>query len=164
MHEMPVGWIPILSAVLAHCRKLYPVLETQRADSERLKNRYHRIVDIDIRKTRNRACVFGKPTVHRRDIGCVAKTQIFVGNALGTAQHVKRKLFGALDRSVTVDMLEPAQADHGCPLQFIGFDLARFLVRFERLSHVAIGTRNTVGQRNRIFHRKLGARADAEMR
>ena len=91
MNQMPVVGRAVLGRVLAHRRDDDAVLQRYAAQAERGEHgrwrRVERHVEIALA-----AHFFGEPPIHARQVGGIARAQIFVGHALGAAEEAENVL------------------------------------------------------------------------
>ena len=160
MHQMEITEHAVLCRVHAHRRDDGAVCQFHLAQLERLEHRRHRLVDIDIEALV--ADLFRKRLVDLADEFRRAQREIIVGNRLGTGHDAERELHG-IEIPEPVDMLEPDQRNVGGVLGLFDLLAPPLLVGLQR-GVDRRRLRHRVSQRDRVFHRKLGARSDREMR
>jgi hypothetical protein len=153
MHEVPVADETVGGAVLGHRRYDDPVLERHAAKPERQEHRSARTVHSGLPRQLN---------FDLADVRCIANPQILVPDTLTAGQKTVGELPG-FEVCITRDVLEPLHAIARRALQLEGLQRSFVVVVLEPGLHVR-DTRHMFHERYGIFHRELGARADAEMR
>ena len=130
------------------------------AQLERLEHRRRGLVDIDVE-------AFGADLLRKRRVDLAdelrrAQRQVIVGDRLGAGHDAEGELHG-IEIPEAVDMLEPDQRHVGGVLDLLDLLAPAMLVGLQRgIDRRRL--RHGVGERNRVFHRELGAGADREMR
>ena len=160
MHQMEIAGHALLRRVHAHRRHHRAVRHFHLAQLERLEHRRRGLVDIDVE-------AFGAHLLRKRLVDLAdelrrAQRQIIVGDRLGAGHDAERELHG-IEIPEAVDMLEPDQRHVGGVLGLLDLLAPAVLVGLQRgIDRRRL--RHGVGQRDRVFHRELGAGADREMR
>ncbi len=103
----------------------------------------------------------GKPAVHPRDIAGIAQAQVVVADAAAARQQMKAELLGVQVRRAA-DALEVALALARGGLQRFHDGLALQLELGQRRLQVGVLVERMC-QRDGVFHRQLGARADGKV-
>ena len=153
MNQMPIIGYPILRAILRHRRDHHAIRQFHAAQLERQEHG---------RRCALRSSMRGQPALVGFNEGRIAQLQIVVANALAAGQQAVGKLFRGQVR-VPRHILEPIHPVARGALQLEHFDVAFLLIRAERGVPIR-RRRHVAGQGNGVFHGKLGAGADREVR
>ena len=160
MHQMEIAGHALLGRIHAHRRHHRAVGEFHLAQPQRLE---HRRTGLSTSTSKpagaNLSC---ERLVDLADKIGRAQREIVVGDRLGAGHDAEGELHG-IEIPEAVDMLEPDQRHVGGMLGLLDFLAAAVFVLLQR----GLDRRRAlhgVGQRDRVFHRELGAGADREMR
>ena len=158
MHQMKVAGQALLRRIGAHRCDHDAIDQAQLAQREGREHRRHRIG-----ASRCQAAGSGEPAVDAGNVGRVAQLQVGMTDALAAAEQRKGKLLG-LQMYVAFDVLEPDHAIARRALQLERLDFPLGLIAGQRSRHIASTAAEHLRQRDRVFHRQLGAGADRKMR
>jgi hypothetical protein len=162
MHQMPVGRHAVDRRVLIHRRDDHTIGDRHAAQPEWLKHRHGRRFDIGLEPLA--AHIARHDLVDLGDEFRRAQSQIVIGDGLG-ARHQPEGKARRLHVPEAPHVLEPDQRDVRGMLGLLHFKAPLGLVMRKRLFYLpCAGRPECIEQRDRVFHRKLGAGADGEMR
>ena len=160
---MPVGRHAVDRRVLVHRRDHDAVRQRHAAQPERLEHRHGRLDHINVEAWL--AHVVRHQLVELGDELRRAQREIVVGDRLG-ARHQTEREAPRVHVPEAAHLLEPDQRHIGGMLGLLDFERA---ARFRKCASARLTSRppvclERIEQRDRVFHRELGARADREMR
>ena len=162
MHEMPVGRHAVDRRILVHRRDHDAVGKRHAAQPERLKHRHGRLDDVNVEALP--AHIVRDDLVDLGDELRRAQREIVVGDGL-RARHQPEREAPRVHVPEAAHVLEPHQRHVGGVLGLLDFEPPLGFVMRERALYIAPpGFLERIEQRDRVFHRELGAGADGEMR
>ncbi len=158
MDQVEVGRRAIAGRVHIHRRDDDPVLELQVAQPDRLEHRRN-----DLARAQPAPLAVGRePRVDARGELRITQPQVLVGDPAAPGDDVEGELLGVLVRVLT-EVLEPFQAGLRGALGGLDDRAALGLVGGQGGIDVGLLVQAR-GERQRVLHRQLGARADGEVR
>ena len=158
MHKVIIVGRTVGAGILRHRRYDDPIRKRDSAQREWREHRRYHIVAGDPR----RRASLREPVLEACDVTLVAQAQILVGDALAAREQAVRELLG-FQPGVALDVLEPFGRVARRVLDLQHFDRALGFVGHERVDQVGL-LPDGLRQGNRVLQRKLGARADREVR